>query len=52
MKKQRPPKWPIDFVEFFYKEKYHEQIVGDLYELFERNGSRIKSFGTRSDSSA
>lgn len=39
MKKHSPPKWALSFLQFFYKEKYLEQIEGDLYELFQRDGA-------------
>lgn len=39
MKRHNPPKWALNFLRFFYKEKYLEQIEGDLYELFERDGA-------------
>ncbi|MEQ8907471.1 ABC transporter permease [Ekhidna sp.] len=43
MKKHTPPKWALKFLQFFYKEKYLEQIEGDLYELFERDGATKKA---------
>lgn len=39
MKKYNPPKWALSFLRFFYKERYLEQIEGDLYELFQRDGA-------------
>ncbi|MEP1032010.1 ABC transporter permease [Ekhidna sp.] len=39
MTKHSPPKWALSFLQFFYKERYREQIEGDLYELFIRDGS-------------
>ncbi|WP_436515754.1 ABC transporter permease [Ekhidna sp. To15] len=43
MKKNSPPKWALTFLQFFYKERYREQIEGDLYELFIRGGSTRKA---------
>ncbi len=43
MKKYSPPKWALSFLRFFYKEKYVEQIEGDLFEIFLREGSTRKA---------
>ncbi len=43
MKKHSPPKWALSFLQFFYKERYLEQIEGDLYELFQRDGATRKA---------
>ncbi|WP_421764833.1 ABC transporter permease [Ekhidna sp.] len=43
MKKHSPPKWALSFLQFFYKERYREQIEGDLYELFDRDGATRKA---------
>ncbi|MEO9484175.1 MAG: ABC transporter permease [Ekhidna sp.] len=43
MKKHSPPKWALRFLQFFYKERYLEQIEGDLYELFQREGETRKA---------
>ena len=42
MKKNHPPKWALKFLRFYCKDRYLEQIEGDLFELFERNRSRRK----------
>ena len=42
MKQQHPPDWALKFLQFFCKDKYLEQIEGDLFELFERDQSRRK----------
>ncbi|MEM6735065.1 MAG: ABC transporter permease [Bacteroidota bacterium] len=41
MKKRNPPKWALRFLQFYCKDRYLEQIEGDLFELFERNPSTI-----------
>ena len=41
MSKSHPPKWALRFLQFFCKERYLEQIEGDLYELFDRHPSRL-----------
>lgn len=43
MKKHSPPKWALKFLRLFYKERYLEQIEGDLYEIFERDGATKKA---------
>ncbi|NQZ78509.1 MAG: ABC transporter permease [Ekhidna sp.] len=40
MNKKSPPLWIVSLFRFFCKEKYLEQIEGDLFELFERDQSR------------
>ena len=42
MKQQHPPVWALKFLRFFCKDRYLEQIEGDLFELFERDQSRRK----------
>lgn len=39
MKQKNPPSWILGFLRFLVKEKYLEQIEGDLFELFERDNS-------------
>lgn len=29
-----PPKWPLRFLKFFVKKEYHEEIEGDMEEIF------------------
>lgn len=43
MRKYTPPKWALKFLQLFYKERYLEQIEGDLYELFQRDGASRKA---------
>lgn len=43
MKKYSPPNWALNFLRFFYKERYLEQIEGDLFELFQRDGATRKA---------
>lgn len=43
MKQHRPPKWALGFLRIFFKDRYIEQIEGDLYELFERDGKTRKA---------
>ncbi|WP_420577871.1 ABC transporter permease [Ekhidna sp.] len=42
MNQKHPPKWALRFLRFYCKDRYLEQIEGDLFELFERNQSRWK----------
>jgi putative ABC transport system permease protein len=35
-----PPKWPLRLLRFFVKEKYLEEIEGDLEEIFQENIER------------
>lgn len=42
MNQLHPPGWALRFLRFFCKEKYLEQIEGDLFELFQRDGSKRK----------
>jgi putative ABC transport system permease protein len=32
-----PPKWPLKFLRFFVKKEYHEEIEGDMEEIFRAN---------------
>ncbi|MEM0938929.1 MAG: ABC transporter permease [Bacteroidota bacterium] len=41
MKERNPPKWALRFLQFYCKDRYLEQIEGDLFELFERHPSTI-----------
>jgi putative ABC transport system permease protein len=43
MKQKNPPSWVLGFLQFLLKEKYLEQIEGDLFELFERDDSVRKA---------
>lgn len=43
MKRESPPLLVLRLLRFFYKEKYQEQIEGDLFELFEREPSKRKA---------
>ncbi len=43
MKKKNPPTWALSMLEFFCKERYLEQIEGDLLELFYREESYRKA---------
>jgi hypothetical protein len=36
-----PPEWPLKILRFFLKEKYLEEIEGDLEELFHENVERF-----------
>lgn len=36
-----PPKWPLEFLRFFVKEKYLEEIEGDMEEIFFENVERL-----------
>ncbi len=29
-----PPKWPLKVLRFFVKKEYHEEIEGDMEEIF------------------
>ncbi len=40
--KSRPPKYALDFLRFFCKESYIEEIEGDIWELFDR---RVETIG-------
>ncbi|NND33129.1 MAG: FtsX-like permease family protein [Saprospiraceae bacterium] len=42
MKRSGPPRWVIDFVEWFCHSNLSEGILGDLYEKYERNIYRMK----------
>lgn len=42
MKEKNPPKWALKILRVFIKDRYLEQIEGDLYELFERNHSKVR----------
>ncbi|MCW5912458.1 MAG: ABC transporter permease [Cyclobacteriaceae bacterium] len=37
----RPPQWPVKFLRFFLKEKYLEEIEGDMEEIFYENVERF-----------
>lgn len=39
MMKKQPPSLPLRLINFLFKEEYIEQIEGDLFELFERDGA-------------
>ena len=39
MKKRNPPAWALGMLQFFCKDRYLEQIEGDLLELFDREES-------------
>lgn len=43
MKKYAPPRGTLWLLELLLKEAYLEQIEGDLYELFERDGAKRKA---------
>src|SRR5688572_1812621 len=32
-----PPKWPLKFLRFFVRKEYHEEIEGDMEEIFREN---------------
>jgi ABC-type antimicrobial peptide transport system permease subunit len=36
-----PPQWPLKFLRFFLKEKYLEEIEGDMEEIFYENSERF-----------
>ncbi len=36
-----PPRWPLKFLRFFLKEKYLEEIEGDMEEIFYENVERL-----------
>ncbi len=40
---KNPPGWALSMLQFFFKERYLEQIEGDLLELFHREGSGRKA---------
>ena len=40
MKQEQPPKWALRAIRMLIKDRYLEQIEGDLYELFNRNPSK------------
>ncbi|MEQ9468404.1 MAG: ABC transporter permease [Ekhidna sp.] len=42
MKERNPPKWTLKILRTFIKDRYLEQIEGDLLELFERDHSRVR----------
>lgn len=42
MKQKHPPKWALSTIRILIKDRYLEQIEGDLYELFHRHPSRIR----------
>ncbi|MEP5613982.1 MAG: ABC transporter permease [Cyclobacteriaceae bacterium] len=39
MRKKNPPVWALGMLQFFCKDRYLEQIEGDLFELFDREKS-------------
>lgn len=43
MKEKNPPKWILRILRFFLKDRYLEQIEGDLFELFDRESSLLKA---------
>ncbi|HEX6226446.1 MAG TPA: permease prefix domain 2-containing transporter, partial [Chryseolinea sp.] len=36
----RPPQWPLKILKFFLKKQYHEEIEGDLEEVFQDSVER------------
>lgn len=42
MKQKNPPKWALSAIRLLIKDRYLEQIEGDLHELFYRNPSRLQ----------
>ncbi len=43
MKKKNPPKWAFGLLQLLFKERYLEQIEGDLLEIYDREKSYSKA---------
>lgn len=42
-----PPRWPLRILRYFLKKEYHEEIEGDLEELFQDNLGKLSTRAAR-----